>query len=93
MVSAIFRQTILLATVPDELRGRMGAVHIMVVTGGPPIGDMVSGSAGEAFGIRTSSFVGGIGVIASMFLLAARVPEFARWRHPEPTPVAPEESR
>ncbi len=82
MVSAIFRQTILLATVPDELRGRMGAVHIMVVTGGPPIGDMVSGSAGEVFGIRTSSFAGGLGVIACMFVLAARVPEFARWRDP-----------
>lgn len=82
MVSAIFRQTILLATVPDELRGRLGAVHIMVVTGGPPIGDMVSGSAGEAFGIRTSSLVGGLGVVAGMFVLARRVPEFARWRDP-----------
>ncbi|MCW2921122.1 MAG: Major facilitator protein [Thermoleophilia bacterium] len=82
MVSAIFRQTILLATVPDELRGRMGAVHIMVVTGGPPIGDMVSGSAGEAFGIRVSSLVGGVGVIAGMVLLAWRVPGFARWRDP-----------
>ena len=82
MVSAIFRQTILLATVPDELRGRMGAVHIMVVTGGPPIGDFVSGTAGEHFGIRTSSLVGGICVIAGMCTLAARVPEFARWRDP-----------
>lgn len=92
MVSAIFRQTILLATVPDELRGRMGAVHIMVVTGGPPVGDMVSGSAGEAFGIRTSSFVGGLGVIACMFALAARVPEFARWRDPARVAVAPDPS-
>lgn len=82
MVSAIFRQTILLSTVPDELRGRMGAVHIMVVTGGPPLGDMLSGSAGEAIGIRPSSLLGGLGVIAGMFALAARVPAFARWRDP-----------
>lgn len=82
MVSAIFRQTILLATVPDELRGRMSAVHIMVVTGGPPVGDMLSGTGGEVLGVRQSSFVGGAGVIVGMLVLARRIPEFARWRDP-----------
>jgi len=80
MVSAIFRQTILLATVPDELRGRMSAVHIMVVTGGPPIGDGLSGTGGELLGVRTSSLIGGLGVIVGMFALAARVPAFVTWR-------------
>jgi MFS family permease len=83
MVSAIFRQTILLTIVPDELRGRMSAVHIMVVTGGPPVGDMVSGTMGELVGIRTSSLIGGLGVIVGMVVLARRIPEFARWRIPE----------
>jgi hypothetical protein len=87
MVSAIFRQLILLATVPDELRGRMGAIHIMVVTGGPPIGDGISGAAGEAIGIRMTSLVGGMSVIAGMVMLAARVPAFARWRDPEREPA------
>lgn len=82
MVSAIFRQTILLTIVPDELRGRMSAVHIMVVTGGPPVGDFVSGSMGDLVGIRTTSLLGGCGVIAGMVVLARRVPEFARWRDP-----------
>jgi len=86
MVSAIFRQTILLTVVPDELRGRMSAVHIMVVTGGPPVGDMVSGSAGELLGIRASSLFGGLGVIAGMVVLARRVPEFRRWRDPARMP-------
>ncbi|MCW2925999.1 MAG: Major facilitator protein, partial [Thermoleophilia bacterium] len=80
MVSAIFRQTILLTTVPDELRGRMSSVHIMVVTGGPPVGDFVSGSLGSAIGIRHSSLVGGVGVVAGMVALGARVPAFRRWR-------------
>ncbi|MCB0878600.1 MAG: MFS transporter [Thermoleophilia bacterium] len=82
MVSAIFRQTILLTIVPDELRGRMSAVHIMVVTGGPPVGDFVSGSMGELLGIRVTSLLGGLGVIGGMVVLARRVPEFARWRAP-----------
>lgn len=83
MVSAIFRQTILLTIVPDELRGRMSAVHIMVVTGGPPVGDMVSGTMGELVGIRTSSLIGGLGVIVGMVVLSRRIPEFARWRIPD----------
>lgn len=82
MVSAIFRQTILLTTVPDELRGRMGAVHIMVVTGGPPIGDALSGTTAEVIGVRPTSLVGGLAVIGGMFALAARIPAFVTWRDP-----------
>jgi hypothetical protein len=83
MVSAIFRQTILLTIVPDELRGRMSAVHIMVVTGGPPIGDAVSGSVAEVIGIRPTTFLGGMAVIGGMVTLAWRVPSFTGWRSPQ----------
>jgi hypothetical protein len=97
MVSAIFRQTILLTTVPDELRGRMSSVHIMVVTGGPPIGDFVSGTAGETFGLRRSSLGGGLACIAGVLVLANRVPAFARWIDPKrranAMPEAPQADR
>jgi hypothetical protein len=83
MVSAIFRQTILLEIVPDELRGRMGAVHIVVVTGGPPLGDLEAGIAAEAMGIQRSIAFGGLACIAGMGLLAWRVPAFARWTPPQ----------
>ncbi|MBC7462241.1 MAG: MFS transporter [Thermoleophilia bacterium] len=82
MVSAVFRQTILLTIVPDELRGRMSAVHIMVVTGGPPVGDMLSGGAGSLIGVRQSSLGGGIACIAGIAVLAKRVPSFVRWVDP-----------
>jgi MFS family permease len=88
MVSAIFRQTILLTTVPDELRGRMSSVHIMVVTGGPPVGDMLSGTLGETIGIRQSSLFGGLACIGGVLVLANRVPEFARWRDPNRVTVS-----
>ena len=87
MVSAVFRQTILLSIVPDELRGRMSSVHIMVVTGGPPIGDGVAGSGGELLGLRHTSLLGGLGVIAGMLVLATRIPGFARWRDPARIPA------
>src|SRR5581483_3457860 len=44
VVSAVFRNTILQSNVPDELRGRLSAVHIAVVTGGPRLGDAESGT-------------------------------------------------
>jgi MFS family permease len=88
MVSALFRQTILWAIVPDELRGRMGAVHIMVVTGGPPVGDALSGATAEVLGVRPASLVGGLAVIGGVLVLAARVPSFARWRAPAAPPPA-----
>ena len=71
MVSAVFRQTILLDVVPDELRGRTSSVHIMVVTGGPPIGDFEAGTAATLFGLRTSIVLGGSACMVGMALLAA----------------------
>lgn len=82
MISAIFRQTILLATVPDELRGRMSSVHIMVVTGGPPLGDFEAGAVADVAGLRASIVIGGLGCVAGMGVLAAAVPEFRRWVDP-----------
>jgi MFS family permease len=90
MVSAIFRQTILLEIVPDELRGRMGSVHIMVVTGGPPLGDLEAGAAAELLGVRQSVAFGGLACIAGMAMLAWRVPSFARWTAPTKTGPLPE---
>src|SRR5207249_1503053 len=43
VISAVFRGTILQLSVPDSLRGRLSAVHIMVVTGGPRLGDVEAG--------------------------------------------------
>lgn len=43
-VSAVFRQTILQSATPDDLRGRLQGVFIVVVAGGPRVGDLVLGS-------------------------------------------------
>ena len=83
MVSAIFRQTMLLSLVPDELRGRMSSVHIMIVTGGPPLGDLEAGAAAELVGLRSSVVLGGLACAGGMVLLALRVPGLARWVDPE----------
>jgi MFS family permease len=92
MVSAIFRQTMLYAIVPDELRGRLSSVHIMVVTGGPPIGDVETGVAADYLGVRGSVVFGGVACVVGIGLLALAVPAFARWTDPRRihTPVVPD---
>ena len=45
MVSAAFRSTMLQQVATDEMRGRLQGVFIVVVAGGPRMGDMLHGTA------------------------------------------------
>ena len=47
-------------TVPDELRGRIMSLHMMVFAGMAPFGAFMVGSLAERFGIRTTLAVAGI---------------------------------
>ena len=55
MVSAVFRTAILQAAAPDEMRGRLGGVFIVVVAGGPRLGDARAGGAASWSGCRAPS--------------------------------------
>ena len=87
VVSAVFRGTILQTTVPDALRGRMSAVHVLVVVGGPRLGDVEAGVVASAFTPTVSVVAGGVACIAGVALLALAVPEFARYVVPDATAV------
>jgi MFS family permease len=73
LVSAVYRQTILQTYAPDEMRGRMQGVFIVVVAGGPRLGDLRAGAAAAAFGV-TASWVGGGLLAAALVSLALLVP-------------------
>ena len=86
MVSAVFRMTILQAATPDELRGRLQGVFIVVVAGGPRLGEFAAGSVAS---VTTTTFAvvgGGCACVVAVAALAARFPRFARYdaRHPAP---------
>src|SRR6202042_1452634 len=51
-VSAVCRSTINQMVTPDHMRGRMSSVFSLVVSGGPRLGDIESGSVAAAFGVR-----------------------------------------
>lgn len=79
VVSAVFRNMILLLSVPDHLRGRLSAVHIAVVTGGPRLGDAESGAVAGLTSPRISAISGGLACVLGVAVIAILMPELARW--------------
>lgn len=80
VVSAIFRSTILQVTVPDHLRGRLGAVFFIVVTGGPKLGDVEAGLVAAAFSAPVSVITGGVACVIGAFVTARVYPELPAYR-------------
>lgn len=85
-VSAVFRTTILQAATPDHLRGRLQGVFIVVVAGGPRLGELAGGLATAVVGEGRTALVGGLLCVAAVAGLARLQPGFARYdaRHPTP---------
>lgn len=80
VVSAVFRGSILQTTVPDRLRGRLSAIHIAVVTGGPRLGDAEAGAVAALTSPIFSVVSGGLACVAVAAGVAHRWPELDRWR-------------
>jgi MFS family permease len=86
IVSSVYRNTILQVATPDAMRGRLQGVFIVVVAGGPRLGDFTSGSVAS---LSTESFAivaGGCACMTGVVLLGLRYRGFARYdaRHPVP---------
>jgi hypothetical protein len=84
VISAIFRATILQGTVPDSLRGRLSAIHLMVVTGGPRLGDLEAGAVAQLTSPVISVVSGGAACVLGVVVLALGVPKFARYHAGDP---------
>ena len=79
VVSAVFRNTILQLSVPDRLRGRLGAVHLAVVQGGPRLGDAETGAATSLVGPRGAVVTGGLACLVGVAVIARAMPALTRW--------------
>ena len=58
--SAVVRSAIVQLETPDELRGRVASIHILVVTSGPRLGDAEAAAVAAAVGPQLSVISGGI---------------------------------
>ena len=81
-MSAVFRNTILQLSTPDRLRGRLSAVQIAVVSGGPRVGDARAGAVASLTTPQIAAWSGGLTAIVGGLLVARAIPEFARWKMP-----------
>jgi MFS family permease len=80
MVSAVLRSAMLQLAAPEEMRGRMQGVFIVVVTGGPRLGDLRAGAMASAAGVSFAMVSGGVVVAVAMVVVALAVPSFWLFR-------------
>lgn len=86
MVSAAYRSTILQTAAPEEMRGRMQGVFIVVVAGGPRLGDFVIGSLASLTSEAWAMATGGVLCIAGVLLSVAAQRRFLAYDSRNPTP-------
>jgi MFS family permease len=89
VISAIFRGTILQLNAPDELRGRMSAMHTAVVAGGPRLGDVEAGVVAALTSVRFSVVSGGLACVLGALAIGRWAPQFLNYSYdpdrPQPT--------
>jgi hypothetical protein len=86
MVSSAYRSTILGVAAPDQLRGRLQGVFIVVVAGGPRAGDFLAGTVASGLGERLALVLGGLACILGVLTASALSRRFLRYDAQHPTP-------
>ncbi|USQ82073.1 MFS transporter [Ornithinimicrobium faecis] len=85
-ISSVFRNTILQAATPDHLRGRLQGIFIVVVAGGPRLGELVAGTVASVVSEWGALVLGGLACMVAMVVLARLQPGFAAYDARDPQP-------
>lgn len=85
-VSAIFRGSMIIQAAPDEMRGRLQGVFIVVVTGGPRIGDLYAGIFATAAALWCPPLFGGLIIIGLIAVLTRAQRSWREYDARTPTP-------
>src|SRR5690606_37100116 len=67
--SAVFRGTMMQSAAPDEMRGRMQGIYIVVVTSGPRVGEVFYGVLATVLAIWAPALIGALLILLSVFLV------------------------
>ncbi|MEV7418416.1 MFS transporter [Streptomyces sp. NPDC089919] len=78
-VSMVFRTTMLQADTPDDMRGRLQGVFIVVVAGGPRLGDFLAGTVADLTSPGVAITGGGIACVVAVAVLGLRRRSFATY--------------
>jgi predicted MFS family arabinose efflux permease len=75
--SAVFRSTLVQLETPDNLRGRVMSIHILVVTSGPRLGDLEAALVASLTTPQFAVVSGGVLCVLGVGVVARRFPELA----------------
>jgi MFS family permease len=76
--SAMLRSSVVQLSTPDELRGRISAIHQLVVISGPRAGDIEAAGVASVIGAQLSAISGGVLCLLGVFAVARWFPELDR---------------
>lgn len=79
-VSVVMRQTTIQLATPDELRGRVSSVNMLFIGASNQLGAVESGFVAAATSATFAVVSGGIGCLAVVGWIAAKVPELRAYR-------------
>ncbi|MFE3520206.1 MFS transporter [Streptomyces sp. NPDC059161] len=77
--SMVFRNTMMQVAAPDEMRGRLQGVFIVVVSGGPRLGDFLAGSVADLTSPAVMIVGGGLACVLAVTVLGLSRRGFARY--------------
>jgi MFS family permease len=92
-VSMTMRHTVQQLATPDELRGRVGALHDVFASGGPRLGDFQAGLVASAVGAPGAMLAGSLACLAVVATARTWAPQLWSYRgedlplHPTPQPA------
>jgi hypothetical protein len=78
VISAVLRSSMMQVLTPDPLRGRVSSIHVLVVTGGPRIGDVESAAVASVIGPGAAVVTGGVLTLVGLGVINLAMPEFGR---------------
>jgi MFS family permease len=78
MISVYVRSTVVQLGTPDDMRGRVSAVHMLFVGASNELGDFRAGAVAAWLGALPAVLAGGIGTLLVVALWARFFPELAR---------------
>jgi hypothetical protein len=78
VISAVLRSSVMQLSTPDELRGRVSAINLLVVTSGPRFGDIEAAAVASVIGAQLSAISGGVLCLLGVIAVARAYPELDR---------------
>ena len=93
MISVYVRQSLIQLNTPNAMRGRVGAVSSLFVSGSNELGEAESGLFAALIGPVGAVVLGGLGAICVTVLWSWLFPELRRARTFEPSIIEPEEEQ